>query len=500
MPIDSKIAREYYLRPEVYKEFMRLAKNREVQAWFGDIRGRRPEIVNYEGDIKDLIKQGMTSFHVSEERWQDPLNLQTGLTKIQLDELRIGWDVLIDIDSKNLDLSFIVGELIIDALKFHDIKHYSRKFSVTGETLVLIEMKNKLDLMPISKAVEFYDSGNKIKVLSMDLNNKLVFSEVTGNLVHNDKIYEVYYEQSGLPLKVTGHHSVFCWSKGKIFEKRVSERKVGDYVISYNSSKNLKYSNQKVINKFTFFSENKAIKVNITKGLLRLIGYYLSEGHTARVNYMVGFTFNKNEEEYIKDVKNLISELPGFSFVIRDGYPNPGSHQIVFYAKEWFTFFTEFCGTKDKKHLPSFVWNLPKDYFLELLLAYIRGDAHKRSKRYLTIKSVSHILTCEFVWLCKMHGISSNLYEEYNKSHILPQGNMFKESHVFMIKILRADFPLPEFNTERHKFSKYPACRTFPVDGLREVYYKIKPGKFIKHKYERPILFKKRARIDRINY
>ena len=39
MPIDSKIAREYYLRPEVYKEFMRLAKNREVQAWFGDIRG-----------------------------------------------------------------------------------------------------------------------------------------------------------------------------------------------------------------------------------------------------------------------------------------------------------------------------------------------------------------------------------------------------------------------------------------------------------------------------
>ena len=51
MPIDSKIAREYYLRPEVYKEFMRLAKNREVQAWFGDIRGRRPEIVNYEGDI-----------------------------------------------------------------------------------------------------------------------------------------------------------------------------------------------------------------------------------------------------------------------------------------------------------------------------------------------------------------------------------------------------------------------------------------------------------------
>ncbi len=129
MIIDSKVAREYYSRPEVYKELMRLSKNREVQAWFGDVRGRRPEIVNYDGDLKDIIKQGMTSFHVSEERWRDPMQLESGLSKKQLDEQRIGWDALIDIDSKNLDLSFICGELVIDALKFHDVKNYSLKFS-----------------------------------------------------------------------------------------------------------------------------------------------------------------------------------------------------------------------------------------------------------------------------------------------------------------------------------------------------------------------------------
>lgn len=121
--------KEYYSRKEVQKELLRLSAGREVQAWFGEIRGKRPEIVNFEGDIKDLIKQGMTSFHVSEERWKDPLILESGLTKKQLDEQRIGWDCILDLDSKNLEFSMMTGELLIDALKFHDIKNYSLKFS-----------------------------------------------------------------------------------------------------------------------------------------------------------------------------------------------------------------------------------------------------------------------------------------------------------------------------------------------------------------------------------
>ena len=47
--------KEYYSRKDVQKELTRISKNREVQAWFGkDIAGKRPEVVNYEGDIKNL--------------------------------------------------------------------------------------------------------------------------------------------------------------------------------------------------------------------------------------------------------------------------------------------------------------------------------------------------------------------------------------------------------------------------------------------------------------
>lgn len=121
--------RQYYLRKDVQKEMIRLAKDREVQAWFGEFRGRRPEVVNFEGDLKDLVNQGMSSFHISEERWENPTALESGLGKKELDKLRKAWDLILDFDSKNLEFSFIAGELVIEALKFHNVKNYSIKFS-----------------------------------------------------------------------------------------------------------------------------------------------------------------------------------------------------------------------------------------------------------------------------------------------------------------------------------------------------------------------------------
>src|SRR3989344_5697579 len=90
---------EYYSRKDVKEEFLRIAKDREVQAWFNDIRGKRPDSINFAGDIQELIRRGMSSFHVSVERWNDPLKLKPSMLKSELDELRKGWDLLNDIDA-----------------------------------------------------------------------------------------------------------------------------------------------------------------------------------------------------------------------------------------------------------------------------------------------------------------------------------------------------------------------------------------------------------------
>ena len=120
---------EYYSQKHIQQELLRQAQDKECQAWFKDVRGRRPEVVYQPGDIYDLVRQGMTSFHISEEQWHDPLVLKPGMQKRELDNLRKGWNLILDLDSKELSFSFITGELLVEALKFHNIKHYSLKYS-----------------------------------------------------------------------------------------------------------------------------------------------------------------------------------------------------------------------------------------------------------------------------------------------------------------------------------------------------------------------------------
>src|SRR3989344_1564462 len=119
----------YYSRKDVQSEILRLAKDREVQGWFNEILGSRPDVLNYIGDVDARINNGLSSIHVSEERWFDPLNLKPGMKKSDLDNLRKGWDFVIDLDSKHLPYGLMAGELVVDALRFHDIKNVSIKFS-----------------------------------------------------------------------------------------------------------------------------------------------------------------------------------------------------------------------------------------------------------------------------------------------------------------------------------------------------------------------------------
>lgn len=121
--------KEYYSRRDIIKEFVRISKDREVQAWFGDIPGKRPDVINFEGDVLDYVNNGMTSLHISVERWNDPLRLKSGMIKRDLDNLRKGWDFIIDIDSKVLDYSKVAAFYVIDLLKFYNINGVSLKFS-----------------------------------------------------------------------------------------------------------------------------------------------------------------------------------------------------------------------------------------------------------------------------------------------------------------------------------------------------------------------------------
>lgn len=120
---------KFYSRKDIQGEIFNSAKNKEFSVRFGETFGKRPDVLEFENDILEFIKTGATSFHLSEEHWSDPLKLQSGMSQKQLDELRTGWDLIIDIDCKYLDYSKFIAHLIIETLKLHGIKTIGCKFS-----------------------------------------------------------------------------------------------------------------------------------------------------------------------------------------------------------------------------------------------------------------------------------------------------------------------------------------------------------------------------------
>ncbi len=121
---------KFYSRKDIQRELVFNAKNRELVVKFGDNGyGKRPDVLQYENDVLELAKQGVTSFHISEEHWVDPLRLKAGMAKKELDEIRTGFDLILDIDCPIFEYSKLTTYYLIEALKFLDIKNISVKFS-----------------------------------------------------------------------------------------------------------------------------------------------------------------------------------------------------------------------------------------------------------------------------------------------------------------------------------------------------------------------------------
>jgi hypothetical protein len=120
----------FYKRKDIQEAIVSYSKEREVCVMYGlQNFGKRPDVINYPADIIELVKNNATSFHVSEESWYNPLQLSPEMRREQLDELRKGWDLVLDIDCPFLEYSQIAGSLIMQTLKYHGIKSISCKFS-----------------------------------------------------------------------------------------------------------------------------------------------------------------------------------------------------------------------------------------------------------------------------------------------------------------------------------------------------------------------------------
>ncbi|MGD9276772.1 MAG: hypothetical protein PVJ67_06395 [Candidatus Pacearchaeota archaeon] len=137
-----KITHLYYSRRDVQKAIFEFSKNREISPRYFEGFGKRPDSFQYLGDIFELVKKGATSFNCSEELWENPLEIETGMTEGRANDLRIGWDLLIDIDCQWFDYSKLAAKIIIEVLNEHGVKNIGLKFSGSKGWHILVPWKS----------------------------------------------------------------------------------------------------------------------------------------------------------------------------------------------------------------------------------------------------------------------------------------------------------------------------------------------------------------------
>lgn len=172
--------------------------------------------------------------------------------------------------------------------------------------------------------------------------------------------------------------------------------------------------------------------------LLRLSGYYLAEGciiyNRARwdqkVKYPCGvnFVFNISEQNYVKDIKKIISENFNKLNVKIIKKPEHKSIIIAIYSRSLAEYMEYLCGSvADKKRLSSELLRLKPSWQKEILKGFFRGDGQlrKRNKnssgidkmgnRYAA-STVSENLAHQLYWLLLRNKIKCTLRKSFNKT------------------------------------------------------------------------------------
>jgi len=204
-----QITQLYYSRPDVQKAIYEFSKSREICPRYFEGFGKRPDAFQFKGDVFGLAKKGATSFNCSEELWQNPLEIKTGMDPIQANELRTGWDLIIDIDCKWFDYAKLAAISIVEAFAQHGIKNVGVKFSGSKGFHIILPWK------AIPKEIHDEETKN----LFPEVPRKLIayLRNYAGKIMEK-KLPDDFFERFG---KTDIKKGIKCLSCGELGQKKI---------------------------------------------------------------------------------------------------------------------------------------------------------------------------------------------------------------------------------------------------------------------------------------
>ncbi len=189
-----------------------------------------------------------------------------------------------------------------------------------------------------------------------------------------------------------------------------------------------------------YFKHSLPEQVKVTPELMRLLGYYAAEGYSRKE---LDFCFNAKETQKIADLKGLMKMIFGLE-PDKERSNTPNAVNIIYYSKPLAKFFSEHCGQgAANKHAPSFLFEAPKEYFVEFFRGYFNGDGHKDKRGRLEITSVSKQIIMELNWLSRMHGFKSFVHSFTAKEgRVIKSGKPLKAVIAWRLGLGKTQNPL----------------------------------------------------------
>ncbi|MBU4298627.1 AAA family ATPase [Patescibacteria group bacterium] len=193
-------------------------------------------------------------------------------------------------------------------------------------------------------------------------------------------------------------------------------------------------------------------KVKITPELMKVLGYYTAEGR--KLIYGVELIFGAHEKELHQDYIDLMNKIFTNQIPSLD-WTEDNSLRIQFFGKVLGEFFEKHCGDgSHNKHIPEFLWDLPKEYFLNYLDGFSKGDGYTTVDKKLKMSSVSKQLILELTWLAAMHGIKVGVGEgKFNGGRII-KNKPLPEGRYWTLTIGSTSHPFNETENTPFQFKK----------------------------------------------
>jgi len=267
---------------------------------------------------------------------------------------------------------------------------------------------------------------------------------------------------------VTPEHPVLCvkreWVKGgrlsssKCTWLQMDKKELLSTKLDYVKARELS------IGDYLIFVVNKNIEDDkfFTTELMRLLGYYLSEGYIIANGNAVAFAFNKNEKKAIREVYSLIYSLTGKKASQR----TRGSvSEIYVCSKKFADLMYELCGRGARnKTLSEKVLSLPFSKQWEMIQTYHIGDGDKYRRRpkdshTYRIITTSKNLAIQVQEILARGGIFASIRKIF-KTKCRIEGRILKDSVQYLLS-----FKLEK----RHNFvKKGKGCFLVPIKKIEK--------------------------------